>query len=171
MAGLLVMQAGFLATTALEREVWGMEKIGISSPAFSAGAAIPAKYTCDARDMSPPLIIGAVPAGTRSLALIMDDPDAPGGTWVHWVVWNVPPETREFPENVLPAGAKQGRNSWNRNGYGGPCPPSGTHRYVFKLYALDTTLNLSSSAGKAELERAVQGHLLASGQYMGTYAR
>jgi Raf kinase inhibitor-like YbhB/YbcL family protein len=171
MAGLLVMQAGFISTAALEREVWGMEKIGINSPAFSAGTVIPAKYTCDSRDMSPPLIIGSVPAGTRSLALIMDDPDAPGGTWVHWVVWNVPPETREFPENVLPAGAKQGRNSWNRNGYGGPCPPSGTHRYVFKLYALDTTLNLSSSAGKAELERAVQGHLLASGQYMGTYAR
>lgn len=171
MAGLLVMLAGCSTTATLEREVWGMEKMVIRSPAFLAGAAIPATYTCDARDVSPPLVIGSVPAGTRSLALVMDDPDAPGGTWVHWVMWNIPPDTREIPENILPVGAKQGKNSWKRAGYGGPCPPSGTHRYVFKLYALDTTLNLSSSAGKAELERAMEGHLLAVGQYMGTYAR
>lgn len=171
MAGLLVMLAGFISTTTPEREVWGMEKMEISSPAFSAGTAIPAKYTCDARDLSPSLVIGSVPAGTRSLALIMDDPDAPGGTWVHWVAWNIPPETRVIPENSLPAGAVQGRNSWRRAGYGGPCPPSGTHRYVFKLFALDTTLKLAPSAGTVELERAMQGHLLASGQLMGTYAR
>lgn len=171
MKGVLVMQAVFLSTMALEWEVCAMEKVTISSPAFSAGAAMPAKYTCDARDVSPPLVIGSVPAGTRSLALIMDDPDAPGGTWVHWVLWNIPPETREIPENAVPVGAKQGRNSWKRASYGGPCPPSGMHRYVFKLYALDTTLNLAPSAGKAELERAMQGHLLAAGQCLGTYAR
>jgi Raf kinase inhibitor-like YbhB/YbcL family protein len=170
-AGLLVMQAGFLSTMAFGEEVRNMEKLTITSPAFAEGAAMAAIYTCDGDDVSPPLAIGAVPAGTRSLALIMDDPDAPGGMWVHWVLWNIPPQTREIPENKLPAGVKQGRNDWRRNSYGGPCPPSGTHRYFFKIYALDTIPALAASATKTDLERAMRGHVLAAGQLMGTYKR
>ena len=168
---LLAIQAGILSTDALGKEVHKMEKLTVTSAAFAEGAAIGARYTCDGEDVSPPLVIGATPAGTRSLALIMDDPDAPGGIWVHWVAWNIPPQTREIPESGMPAGARQGHNDWKRNGYGGPCPPSGTHRYLFRLYALDTTLTLASSATKADLERAMEGHVLAAGQLMGTYKR
>jgi Raf kinase inhibitor-like YbhB/YbcL family protein len=160
-----------LSTGALGKEVRKMEKLTVTSAAFAEGAPIAAKYTCDGEDVNPPLAIGATPAGTRSLALIMDDPDAPIGIWVHWVAWNIPAQTREIPENGMPAGASQGRNDWKRNGYGGPCPPSGTHRYFFKLYALDTTLALAPSANKADLERTMQGHVLASGQLMGTYKK
>ncbi|RII30394.1 MAG: YbhB/YbcL family Raf kinase inhibitor-like protein [Geobacter sp.] len=148
-----------------------MEKLNITSPAFAAGGAIPARYTCDGEGISPQLAIGTIPSGTKSLALIMDDPDAPMGTWVHWVVWNLPAQTREIQENSLPAGASQGKNSWSRNSYGGPCPPSGTHRYFFKLYALDRVLNLGASADKSNLERAMEGHTLARGELMGTYRR
>jgi len=168
---LLVMQGSILSTGALGKEVRKMEKLTVTSAVFAEGAAIASKYTCDGEDVNPPLAIGATPAGTRSLAMIMDDPDAPVGTWVHWVAWDIPPQTREIPENGMPAGAKQGRNDWKRNNYGGPCPPSGTHRYYFKLYALDTTLTLAPSATKADLERAMQGHVLAAGQLMGTYKR
>ena len=168
---LLVMQGGILTTGVLGKGVFKMEKLTVTSAAFAEGAAIASKYTCDGKDASPPLAIGAIPAETRSLALIMDDPDAPGGMWVHWVVWNIPAQTREIPENGLPAGAIQGRNDWKRNGYGGPCPPSGTHRYFFKLYALDTTLTLAPSATKADLERAMLGHVIAAGQIMSTYKR
>ena len=168
---LLVMQGGILPTGVLGKEVFKMEKLTVTSAVFAEGAAIASKYTCDGGDVSPPLAIGAMPADTRSLALIMDDPDAPGGIWVHWVIWNIPAQTREIPENGLPAGASQRRNDWKRNGYGGPCPPSGTHRYFFKLYALDTTLTLAPSATKADLEHAMKGHVLAAGQLMGTYKR
>jgi len=168
---LLMMQAGFITTNSFGKEVRKMEKLTITSPAFAEGAAMAAIYTCDGDDVSPPLAIGTVPAQTRSLALIMDDPDAPGGMWVHWVMWNIPPQTREIHENKLPAGVKQGRNDWKRNSYGGPCPPSGTHRYFFKLYALDTTLTLAASTTKTGLERAMKGHILAAGQLMGTYKR
>ena len=148
-----------------------MEKLTVTSTAFAEGAAIGAKYTCDGVNVNPPLAIGATPAGTRSLALIMDDPDAPVGIWVHWVAWNIPAQTREIPENGMPAGAQQGLNDWKRNDYGGPCPPSGTHRYYFKIYALDTTLTLAPATTKVDLERAMQGHVLAVGQLMGTYKR
>ena len=148
-----------------------METLTISSPAFTHGEGIPARYTCDGTDASPPLAIGRIPPTARTLALIMDDPDAPSGNWVHWVVWNIPVQTREIPENVLPHGASQGRNGWKRNSYGGPCPPSGTHRYFFRLYALDRSLQLTSSGTKADLERAMQGHILARGELMGTYRR
>jgi Raf kinase inhibitor-like YbhB/YbcL family protein len=171
LAVLLVMQGSMLPTGALGKEVRKMEKLTVTSAAFAEGAAIAAKYTCDGEDVSPPLAIGATPAGTRSLALIMDDPDAPVGIWVHWVAWNIPAQTREIPENGMPAGSQQGRNDWKRNDYGGPCPPSGTHRYFFKLYALDTTLALPTAANKADLERAMQGHVLAGGQLMGTYKK
>ena len=159
------------STTAAKQEVFAMETLTISSPAFTHGEGIPARYTCDGTDASPPLAIGRIPPTARTLALIMDDPDAPSGNWVHWVVWNIPVQTREIPENVLPHGASQGRNGWKRNSYGGPCPPSGTHRYFFRLYALDAPLQLTSSGTKADLERAMQGHILARGELMGTYRR
>ena len=148
-----------------------MTTITLTSPAFHGGGQIPATFTCDGTDVNPPLAIGPVPAGTRSLALIMDDPDAPVGTWVHWVLWNIPPQTREIHENSVPSGASQGRNDWHRTGYGGPCPPSGTHRYFFKLYALDTLLDLGATTTKADLERAMQGHILGRGELVGTYHR
>ena len=148
----------------------------LKSSVFEAGGIIPKKYTCDGPDVSPPLSWSDVPAGTKSLALIADDPDAPMGTWVHWVSWNIPPTARALEEDVpkrdtLPNGMKQGTTDFRSIGYGGPCPPSGTHRYFFKLYALDTILNLPPSATKKDLEKATQGHLLAKTELMGKYAR
>jgi len=148
-----------------------MASFTLTSPAFAAGKPIPPRFTADGADVSPPLTIGDPPPGTASFALIMDDPDAPMGTWVHWVVWNIPAATREIPEGRLPSGAVEGRNSWHRTGYGGPAPPSGTHRYFFKLYALDITLDLPAATGKAELLRAMEGHVLAKAELMGTYSR
>lgn len=159
-----------VATTA-STEVVIMEQLTITSPAFRHGEAIPARFTCDGADSNPPLVIGKIPPKTRTLALIMDDPDAPVGTWVHWVVWNIPAQTREIPENGLPSGAFLGMNSWKRNNYGGPCPPSGSHRYYFRIYALDTLLQLTSSTKKSGLEHAMLGHILAKGELMGTYHR
>ena len=143
----------------------------VTSPAFTHGTAIPPNFTADGADVSPELVLANPPAGAASFALVMDDPDAPVGTWVHWVAWNLPADTRAIPEGALPAGAVEGRNSWGRAGYGGPAPPSGTHRYFFKVYALDTTLNLPTSTDKAGLERATKGHILAEAELMGTYSR
>lgn len=153
-----------------------MMALQLNSTAFGDGDMIPRKYTCDGPDVSPPLSWTGIPEGTRSLALICDDPDAPMGTWVHWVAFNIPPAVDHLPEgiprqNELPAGGMQGRNDFRRVGYGGPCPPSGTHRYFFKLYALDAELDLDSKATKADVERAMQGHILAQGQLMGRYKR
>lgn len=159
------------STTAADKEVFGMETLTISSPAFNHGEAIPVRYTCDGAHASPPLVIGKIPPKALTLALIMDDPDAPMGTWVHWVVWNIPPQTREISDNGLPLGSSQGINDWKRNSYGGPCPPSGTHRYYFRLYALDTPLQLAPSTTKTDLEQAMRGHILARGELMGTYRR
>jgi Raf kinase inhibitor-like YbhB/YbcL family protein len=150
--------------------------IEFSSSAFEDGAAIPKKYSCDGEDISPALSWDNLPAGTESLALIMDDPDAPRGTWVHWVVYDIPPESAGFLENIsatgdAPGGGKQGNNSWKRIGYGGPCPPGGTHRYFFKLYALDTVLGIEMGATKEELLKAMEGHVLDQGQLMGTFSR
>jgi len=143
----------------------------IESPAFKQGESIPAKYTCKGADINSPLHIADVPANAKSLALIMDDPDAPVGTWVHWLLWNIPPQTTEIKENSVPAGAVQGKNSWGRSTYGGPCPPSGTHRYFFKPYALDALLSLSSSADKGQLEKAMKGHILTQAELMGTFKK
>jgi Raf kinase inhibitor-like YbhB/YbcL family protein len=148
-----------------------MAEFRISSPAFTHNGAIPAVYTCDGRDTSPPLDIHGVPEQAKALVLIMDDPDAPVGTWVHWVVWNIVPKNGVVRENGVPDGGIEGRNSWKRNGYGGPCPPSGSHRYFFKVYALDATLHLPVTAGKGEVEREMKGHVLAEAQLMGTYKR
>jgi hypothetical protein len=148
----------------------------LTSSAFQAGAAIPAKYTCDGADVSPPLAWTGAPSATKSFALICDDPDASVGTWIHWVLYNIPAASSGLPEAVaaedeLSDGSRHGRNSWGRIGYGGPCPPSGTHRYFFRLYALDTDLALAPGATKADVLRAMDGHVLASAELMGTYRR
>ncbi|MEW6532200.1 MAG: YbhB/YbcL family Raf kinase inhibitor-like protein [Thermodesulfobacteriota bacterium] len=152
--------------------------VSVTSPAFQDGSMIPRTYTCDGEDISPPLEISSVPPGTKSLALINDDPDAPGGTWVHWVMYNIPPDTKKLPEQVprkarLPNGAFHGKTSWGgrKLGYGGPCPPSGIHRYFFKVYALDTVLDLRPGATKDELLSEMKGHILGEGQLMGRYQR
>jgi len=168
---LILTQGMFFTEITVGKEVLAMENLNISSTAFKHGEAIPARYSCDGSDINPPLKIGPPPENTITIALIMDDPDAPVGTWVHWVVWNLPQETREILEKSLPSGAIQGKNSWKRNSYGGPCPPSGTHRYFFKIYALDTALNLNQATTKADLEQAMQDHILAKGELMGTYKR
>jgi len=155
----------------------GAMSFQISSAAFSSGEMIPKKFTCDGPDLSPQLSWKDAPATTRSFALIMDDPDAPVGTWVHWVLYDLPPDTRELPEGVqkqeqLNGGALQGRNDFRRIGYGGPCPPAGKpHRYFFKLYALDARLDLRPGATKADLERAMKGHTMAQTELMARYGR
>lgn len=150
--------------------------IKVTSRAFEEGGMIPSQYTCDGEDISPPLEWSGVPDGTRSLALICDDPDAPMGTWVHWVLYGIDAGTRELPEDVpakkaLDSGARHGVNDFRRFGYGGPCPPGGTHRYYFKLYALDTELDLEPGLVKAELMKAMEGHILAEGVLMVRYKR
>jgi Raf kinase inhibitor-like YbhB/YbcL family protein len=148
----------------------------LTSEAFAPKGAIPRPYTCDGEDISPPLAWGDPPAGTQSFALICDDPDAPGGTWVHWVLYNLSGAARSLPEGVgphaeLPDGGRHGENSWGRLGYGGPCPPSGTHRYFFTLYALDQMLELPAGATKGQLLDAMEGHCLAEAELMGVYSR
>ncbi len=148
----------------------------LTSTAFANGDPIPMKYTCDDQDISPPLQWKDPPEGTRSFALICDDPDAPVGTWVHWVLYNLPGSTRGLPEAVPPDsdftdGGRHGQNSWGRPAYGGPCPPGGTHRYFFKLYALDADLHLATGASKEELLQAMEGRILATAEAMGTYTR
>ncbi len=143
----------------------------ISTPIFKNGGNIPPKYTCDGENVNPPLEISDVPAGARSLVLIMDDPDSPGGAWLHWSVWNIDPKTTEIMENSAPAGAVEGATGFGRTGYGGPCPRSGEHRYFFRLYALDSKLNLPAGARRPELEQAMAGHVLAEAELTGRYRR
>ncbi len=148
----------------------------IISSAFSEGAMIPQKYTCDGFDVSPPLNWSDAPAGTKSFALICDDPDAPAGTWVHWVLYNIPANVNSLPEKValsetLADGTRQGINDFRKTGYGGPCPPGGTHRYFFKLYALGVQLPAEKGMTKAKLLKAAEGHVLAEAQLMGRYKR
>lgn len=150
--------------------------LDLTSPAFGAGQPIPPVYSCDGKDISPALQWSEPPANTQSFALIMDDPDAPIGVYVHWVIYNIPAGARGLAENIpmdsqLPDGTLQGRNSAGQAGYAGPCPPSGTHRYFFKLYALDITLGLASGASKDDLLKAMQGHILIQGELMGTFGR
>jgi Raf kinase inhibitor-like YbhB/YbcL family protein len=147
----------------------------ISSPAFANGESIPVDFSCDGNDASPVLTWTEPPAGTQSFAIIMDDPDAPMGTWVHWVVYNIPASTRELEENMpaipeLSNGIMQGYTSAKTTGYHGPCPPSGTHRYFFELYALDTMLSLSAKADRKQLLSAMEGHILGNAELMGTFS-
>ena len=154
-----------------------MVTIEVTSPAFKAGETIPEKYSCDGADLSPPLEWSQAPEGTKSVALICEDPDAPRGMWVHWVLWGLPPDSTSLPEavppdTVLANSGRQGKNDWGRIGYGGPCPPPGpAHRYFFKLYALDTGLELQPGATRKDLLAAIDGHILAEGQLMGMYKR
>jgi Raf kinase inhibitor-like YbhB/YbcL family protein len=163
-------------TEQAEKRATGMA-LSISSTAFKDSSTVPKKYTCDGQDVSPPLAWTGVPLKARSLALICDDPDAPMGTWVHWVLWGLPPSTPSLPEGLpkdatLPGNIMQGMNSGQQVGYQGPCPPPGkAHRYFFKLYALDAELNISGKVNKTILEEAMKGHILAQGQLMGTYGR
>lgn len=150
--------------------------IKLASPAFAAETPIPVKYSCRGADISPPLHWSNVPEGVRSFALLVEDPDAPGGIWVHWVYFDIPPATRALPEAVpagaeLPDGSIQGVGSSRDNRFHGPCPPSGRHRYYFKLYALDTSLALPPSTNRRALLQAMQGHILAEGQLMGYFSR
>jgi Raf kinase inhibitor-like YbhB/YbcL family protein len=145
-----------------------MKELSVSSPAFENNKLIPSKYTCDGDNVNPPLTIEGVPDGTKSLVLIVDDPDAPMGTWDHWIVWNIPP-TSKIEENTVPG--TEGVNDSRKHSYGGPCPPSGTHRYFFKVYALDTKLDLNPNSRKKDVEKAMQGHMLAKGELIGLYRR
>ncbi|KPJ53199.1 phosphatidylethanolamine-binding protein [candidate division TA06 bacterium DG_24] len=151
--------------------------ITLQSSAFEEGGTIPARHTCEGDDVSPPLSWGDVPEGTKSIALICDDPDAPRGTWVHWVIYGLAPDMRELAEGIpaekaLSEGGSQGTNDFRRIGYGGPCPPKGpAHRYFFKLYALDAEIGLEAGASKSDLLDAMEGHILAQGQLMGMYQR
>lgn len=147
--------------------------LALKSPAFNNGGYLPEQYTCDGTDRSPPLVWENSPASTQSFVLIMDDPDAPMGVWTHWVLFNIPARINAWPENLqnLPPGTQTGKNSWQRNQYNGPCPPSGTHRYFFKLYALDTVLELTDGASKDEVETTIQNHILAQASLMAIYQR
>lgn len=146
----------------------------LESSAFASGGAIPARHTCDGTDVSVPLAWSGVPASAKTLALVVEDPDAPGETFTHWVLYNLPATTQSLAEHVptdptLPSGAQQGRNDFGNVGYGGPCPPSGTHRYYFKLYALDAALTVGGQAMRADLTSAMQGHVVARTELLGTY--
>ena len=149
----------------------------LTSTAFKQGEPIPVQYTCDGKDISPPLKWSGAPTAAKSLVLIADDPDAPVGTWVHWVVYDLPPGTRELAEDIsksqhISGGAKQGLNDFKHLGFGGPCPPRGkAHRYFFKLYALNTALSLPAGATRKEVDRAMKGHILSGAAWMGTYKR
>lgn len=151
-------------------------ELKLTSTAFKEGEAIPRGYTCDGANISPPLEWIGVPKTAKSIAIIADDPDAPAGTWVHWVLYNLPADGLGLIENTpqtetLNGGGAQGKNDFNKIGYGGPCPPSGTHRYFFNFYALDSELTLKPGATKAEVEKAMEGHIVGQAQLMGTYSR
>jgi Raf kinase inhibitor-like YbhB/YbcL family protein len=171
-----------LLTTLLTSDAKGVPSmtLRLTSSAFAEGGEIPARYTCQGQDVSPPLAWSEPPSGAKSLALIVDDPDAPDPKapkmiWVHWVLYNLPPTAGQLPEAVerkaLPTGTREGLNDWKRTGYGGPCPPIGRHRYVHKLFALDTVLPDLGRPTKAQLEKAMQGHVLAQAELVGTYEK
>jgi len=148
----------------------GGARIKITSSALREGESIPSKFTCDGGDTSPPLRIADVPSGAKSLALIADDPDAPGGLFTHWLVWNISPQSNSIAEGSAPKGV-QGTNDFGKSGYGAPCPPSGVHRYYFRVFALDRELDLRSGAKRSQLDAAMKGHIIAQGELIGRYAR
>jgi hypothetical protein len=173
---LLSSVAGGRLGIAAEQTAARRDTMELNSSVFGHGRAIPSKYTCVGRDVSPPLTWTDTPPATKSLALIADDPDAPMGTWVHWVIYNLPPAKRQlaeaFPKDArLADGTLQGVNDFGRTGYGGPCPPSGTHHYYFQLFALDTEISLPPASTAKQLRAAMKGHILAEAQLMGTYSK
>ena len=170
-----VSNANLLVTNGSQGNV-SNNAMKLISPAFQDGEPIPKKYTCQGENISPPFSLVGVPASAKSLALICDDPDAPGKTWTHWVLFDLPASTREIPEGLprqetIANGAKQGITDFKTAGYGGPCPPSGTHRYFFKIYALDTDFELAGGASKEQLLKAIEGHVIVEGQLIGTYQK
>ena len=177
LAFLIPIALGGASAQTPPREVRTMVKIALSSPAFKAGETIPQKHTCDGPDLSPELAWTAVPAGSKSVALLCEDPDAPGGLWAHWVIWGIPADSTALPggiakEKQLPSRIAQGMNDFRKVGYGGPCPPRGKpHRYFFRIYALDTHLTLAPGALRKDLLKAIEGHVIGEGELMGTYAR
>jgi Raf kinase inhibitor-like YbhB/YbcL family protein len=172
MRGLIAIVAIVLLLQACSNktEVMQMGDLKIGSSSFENNGMIPAKFTCDGDNVNPALFIGNIPSNAKSLVLIVDDPDAPAGTWVHWVLWNVP-LVKRIDENSVPPGAVQGMNDFKRQDYGGPCPPSGTHRYFFKLYALDTMLDIEEDSEKEDVEKAMEGHIISQTQIVGLYKR
>jgi Raf kinase inhibitor-like YbhB/YbcL family protein len=148
----------------------GEAKVKITSSAFNEGGNIPSKFTCDGSDTSPPLQLTSVPLGAKSLVLIADDPDAPGGLFTHWLVWNIAPQTNSIAEGTAPKGV-HGTNDFGKSGYKGPCPPPGTHRYSFKIFALDRELDLRSGAKRSQVDAAIKGHVVAQGELVGRYSR
>ena len=168
---LLVLLLTLFSAASMQAKEVKMSQMKLSSSAFKHTGQIPALYSCDGSDTSPPLAIEGVPNEAKSLALVMDDPDAPAGTWVHWVLWNIDPVTTQIAQGSAPRGAEQGVNSWQRKSYGGPCPPSGQHRYYFRLYALSERLALPSNSTRKELDRAMQGKILAQTELLGVYSR
>jgi Raf kinase inhibitor-like YbhB/YbcL family protein len=166
----IIAGAFVIALAAMASFAAGGAKMKITSSAFQDGANIPSKFTCDGADTSPPLQIADIPSQAKSLALIVDDPDAPGGLFTHWTVWNIPPQTGAVGEGSAPKGV-QGTNDFGKSGYGGPCPPSGTHRYYFKIFALDRALDLPFGAKRGQVDGALKGHVIAQGELMGRYSR
>jgi Raf kinase inhibitor-like YbhB/YbcL family protein len=163
--------AMIVGASALSSFAAGGAKMKISSSAFQPGGNIPSKFTCDGTDANPPLRFEGAPGEAKSLVLIVDDPDAPSGLFTHWLVWNMDPKTTEIAESSAPSKGTQGKNDFGKSGYGGPCPPSGTHRYYFKIFAHDTELNLPSGSKRAQLDGAMKGHVIAQGELMGRYSR
>jgi Raf kinase inhibitor-like YbhB/YbcL family protein len=167
----LVFLQVFLFSYAMGQSVTKIEGLKISSPVFENGGEIPKKYTCDGANVNPPLKIENVPSNTKSLALVFDDIDAPRGTYVHWILWNIDPSVKEIKENSVPERVVQGVNDFKKLNYGGPCPPRRAHKYVFKIYALDTLLNLNPNLTKKDLEKVMEGHIISWAQLTGLYNR
>jgi hypothetical protein len=170
MRKLIIMGSVAMLLVTIASFAGGGARMQISSPAFNQGANIPSKFTCDGSQTSPPLQITGIPAEAKSLALIADDPDAPGGLFTHWVIWNIPPQISSIADGSAPKGV-QGTNDFGRPGYGAPCPPSGTHRYYFRVFALDRELDLRSGAKRGQLDAAMKGHVIAQGELIGRYSR
>jgi Raf kinase inhibitor-like YbhB/YbcL family protein len=166
----IIAGAFAIPLAAMASFVAGGAKMKVTSSAFQEGADIPSEFSCDGADTSPPLQIADIPSEAKSLALIVDDPDAPGELFTHWTVWNIPPQTSAVGEGSTPKGV-QGTNGFGKSGYGGPCPPSGTHRYYFKIFALDRELNLLFGAKRGQLDAAMRGHIVAQGELMGRYSK
>jgi Raf kinase inhibitor-like YbhB/YbcL family protein len=166
----IALSALLLAATAREAAPPG-GSMRVTSPAFSMNQPIPAQFSCDGQNVNPPLAFDGVPEGAKSLVLIVDDPDAPAKVWVHWTLWNLDPKTKEIRQDSVPEGATQGRTDFGRSSWGGPCPPGGTHRYRFKLYALGARLKLAEGASERELVKAMEGKILDQAELVGTYTR
>jgi Raf kinase inhibitor-like YbhB/YbcL family protein len=166
----VIVAAALAIVPAIVSFASGGAKIKITSSAFQEGENIPSKFTCDGGDTSPPLQIAEVPSGAKSLALIVDDPDAPSGLFTHWMVWNISPQAETITEGATPKGVR-GTNDFGKSDYGGPCPPSGTHRYYFRIFALDRELDLPPGSKRSQLDAAMKGHVVAQGELMGRYSK